>query len=355
MGKIGKLAATHCRIALIILFQSASGLEAEPGGKSVDIAKVVAGAAEVTVTVSDPVYKRPKPYAGYRLADLLRKAWPDVDRWAAEGALLIFRCADGYSPSMELSRALSGEGVVATRALDRPASDPWEPFPHGKETITPAPFYLVWGGVGARDANYPWPYQLLSFAVKSFDRRYGAAAPARNASAEARTGFRLFVQNCASCHSVNLVGGELGPENLTCLATSPSTGRQSIWQELSWHPKHTVRAQGCRALRISPTPSVRQYLPISRRCGIKKSAPWASAEIRGESTDGDDDVAAGGDLEAAAGADHEGELALLDDGRAVEGGPGHERVAVVDGGGAELAELGEVDGARALDRVGPRR
>ena len=153
MGKIGKLAATHCRIALIILFQSASGLEAEPGGKSVDIAKVVAGAAEVTVTVSDPVYKRPKPYAGYRLADLLRKAWPDVDRWAAEGALLIFRCADGYSPSMELSRALSGEGVVATRALDRPASDPWEPFPHGKETITPAPFYLVWGGVGARDAE----------------------------------------------------------------------------------------------------------------------------------------------------------------------------------------------------------
>ena len=61
------------------------------------------------------------------------------------------------------------------------------------------------------------------------------------------------------------------------------------------------------------------------------------------SVDRDDDVAAGGDLEATAGADDEAGLALLDDGGAGEGRPGEERVAVADGGGAELAELGEVD------------
>jgi len=61
------------------------------------------------------------------------------------------------------------------------------------------------------------------------------------------------------------------------------------------------------------------------------------------STDAHDDVAAGGDFEAAAGANDESGFALLDDGGAVEGLAGREDIAVVDGGGAELAELGEVD------------
>ena len=61
------------------------------------------------------------------------------------------------------------------------------------------------------------------------------------------------------------------------------------------------------------------------------------------SADGDYDIAAGRHLKAAAWADNEGGFALLDDGGAVEGLAGHESVSVVDGGGAELAELGEVD------------
>jgi mono/diheme cytochrome c family protein len=186
---------------------------AEPVGKPVDIAALTGGTvAAITVAIEDPIYKRSKRYAGHRLADLVRMAWPEADRWAAEGAVLVFRCIDGYSPSMDLARALSGDGVVATRDLDRPAGDPWEPFAHGKETITPAPFYLVWRGIDPADANYRWPYQLVSLSVETFDRRYGNAAPGDEASEEARRGFRLFVEHCASCHSVNLVGGELAPE-----------------------------------------------------------------------------------------------------------------------------------------------
>ena len=200
-------------LATIAALLVAPKLVAEPLGKAVDIAMLADGArAAIAVTVEDPAYKKPKRYGGHRLADLVRKAWPDADRWAAEGAILVFRCIDGYSPSMDLSRALAGDGVVATRDLDRAVGDPWEPFAHGKETITPAPFYLVWRGVAATDANYKWPYQLVSLSVETFDRRYGNAAPGDQASEEVRHGFRLFVQNCASCHSVNLVGGELAPE-----------------------------------------------------------------------------------------------------------------------------------------------
>jgi len=97
-----------------------------------------------------------------------------------------------------------------------------------------------------------------------------------------------------------------------------------------------VAANGCCVLRAH------RYRP--RRppaSGRRRSNPRGDA--RSCSADGDDDVAAGGDLEATAGADDEAGLALLDDGGAGEGRPGEERVAVADGGGAELAELGEVD------------
>jgi cytochrome c2 len=200
-------------LVTIMSLQVAPVLATESQGKPIDIAALVDGTvAGATVTVEDPTYKKPKRYAGHQLADLLRKAWPDADRWAAEGAMLVFRCADGYSPSMQLSLALSGDGIVATHDLDRPVADPWEPFSHGKEMITPAPYYLVWRGIDAKDASHKWPYQLVSISIEGFDRRYGNAAPGEAASADVRRGFRLFVEHCAACHSVNLAGGELAPE-----------------------------------------------------------------------------------------------------------------------------------------------
>ncbi|MGE0725453.1 MAG: c-type cytochrome, partial [Alphaproteobacteria bacterium] len=191
---------------------TASSAAAEPTGKPVDVASLVSGAPAISIAIDDPVYKKPKRYSGYRLADLLRRAWPEVDRWAAEGAELVFRSVDGYAPSMDLARALEGDGIVAARDLDRPPNDPWEPFQKGRTTVTPAPYYLVWRGIDGSDPDYKWPYQLVSISVESFEQRYGAAAPPSRASQEARRGFGLFVRNCISCHSVNMVGGIVGPE-----------------------------------------------------------------------------------------------------------------------------------------------
>ncbi len=197
-------------MALLLLAEVAA---AQPMGKPADIASLIGTAGPaITVAIEDPVYRKPKRYAGYALTGLLRKAWPEVDRWAEQGAELVFHCADGYAPSMDLARALSAQGIVAVRDLDRPANDPWEPFTRGKEMITPAPFYLVWPAIDGADTNYKWPYQLVSLSIESFDRRYEKATPPHGASDAAQRGFRLFVQQCASCHSVNLAGGDLGPE-----------------------------------------------------------------------------------------------------------------------------------------------
>jgi mono/diheme cytochrome c family protein len=266
------------RIATTVVLLVAPDLAAEPQGKSIDVAVLVDGTVAVaTVTVEDPVYKKAKHYAGHQLAALLRKAWPDVDRWAAEGAMLVFRCADGYSPSMQLSLALSGEGIIATRDLDRAIGDPWEPFSHGKEIITPAPFYLVWRGIDATDASHKWPYQLVSVSVEGFDRRYGNAAPGETASEDVRRGFRLFVEHCAGCHSVNLAGGELAPElNVPRNITE------------YWSPEHlaafinapeSYRARSkMPGFVILPTQTGHLSCPISWPCEPGKSARMGSAD-----------------------------------------------------------------------------
>ncbi|MCC7271732.1 MAG: cytochrome c [Alphaproteobacteria bacterium] len=198
--------------ALALLALPAASAVAQPIGAPVRIETLLAGSPTVTVRVDDPVYKGPKHYQGHRLADVLRRAWPQVDRWAADGAELVMTSSDGYAPSMDLARALAHDGVIATRDLDRPEGDPWAPFLKGRETTTPAPFYLVWRGVDPADPHFRWPYKLVEISVEAFDRRYGDAAPPARATARVQNGFRLFVQSCISCHSVNLVGGNIGPE-----------------------------------------------------------------------------------------------------------------------------------------------
>jgi mono/diheme cytochrome c family protein len=198
---------------MILVLLVGPDLAAEPLGKWADLATLVGGSvAIVSVAVEDPIYKKTKRYSGHRLSALLRNAWPNVERWASEGAMLIFHCADGCSPSMRLSLALSDGAIIATRDLDRSAEDPWEPFSHGKQMITPAPFYLVWAGISATDTAHKWPYQLISVSVEAPDIRYANATPGEEASDAVRRGFALFVENCAACHSVNLAGGELAPE-----------------------------------------------------------------------------------------------------------------------------------------------
>lgn len=197
---------------LFLLFSVMGAARAEPAAPPVAIADLIPGVERVTITVVDPVYKKTKRFEGYPLAVLLRKAWPMVDAWAAEGAELVMTAVDGYAPSMDLARALSTNGVVAVRDLDRPADDPWEPFPKGASMITPDPYYVVWTGIESDDPHYRWPYKLARLSVTSFESRYGGAAPPAGAGPKAQKGFRAFVQNCMPCHAINQIGGHTGPE-----------------------------------------------------------------------------------------------------------------------------------------------
>ncbi len=170
-----------------------------------------AGMVSVDVEIADdPVYGTAKRYRGIPLEDVLSLI-ADIDRYEAEGALAVFEAADGYVATMALHTARAGGGVIATRDLDAPSGNTWIPLKQHGATVTPAPLYLVWPGVAADDWNYAWPYQLVTIAIKPFAAQYGAAVPQTDAAA-VRRGFDVARVHCLKCHSVNLVGGDFGPE-----------------------------------------------------------------------------------------------------------------------------------------------
>lgn len=168
---------------------------------------------EATVA-DDPVYGGERRYRGIALKDALA-AIPEIEDLARRGALAVFHAADGYSAAMNLDRALNAGGILAIRELGAPPGHRWEPIEQGGREVSPGPLYLVWPKAESGDPRYVWPYQIQSVEVKPFAEQYGAAVPKSrdgNLDEAVRRGFEHMRVRCLTCHAVNLVGGDLGPE-----------------------------------------------------------------------------------------------------------------------------------------------
>jgi len=166
------------------------------------------------VEVDDPVYKRKQRYEGFWLSDVLQELGAGK---LESGLYLRFRCKDGYLPIMPLARAKEGKALLAVRDLGAPAGQDWQPQPDSGAKSTPAPSYLVW--VSPRDYRdeYPWPYQMTALELVTPAEALGTAVPGDSATAP---GFGLFVAHCLKCHSINGLGGTMGPElNFPCSVT----------------------------------------------------------------------------------------------------------------------------------------
>lgn len=166
-----------------------------------------------SVVVNDPVYNKHKRYAGYWLSEIFALAGVHPD----SNAVLTFTALDGYKASIDVAdiQKTGVKAFVAVADLDK--EEGWEKFQHGKELITPAPYYLVWQtplvDVTPPNVKLPWPYQMVEISIHKADEGLQKLFEESKDKSESVTrGNKVFQQNCASCHSLNLEGGVLGPE-----------------------------------------------------------------------------------------------------------------------------------------------
>lgn len=156
--------------------------------------------------VFNPDYNTEITYQGFYLADLLRHAGYALSGDGDDE--IAFECVDGYRPSRPAKLVERLEMLVAFEQ----AGGGWELIPHGKAMVTPGPFYVV-STAPKTFQEFPWPFQVVGISVERPKQRFAKVYPTgAGLDGPVYAGFKLFRTQCLSCHSINLSGGEIGPE-----------------------------------------------------------------------------------------------------------------------------------------------
>ncbi|MEM6316977.1 MAG: cytochrome c [Bacteroidota bacterium] len=152
----------------------------------------------------DPVFQKAKTYEAFALKPYLQQL-VESQQLDTTNTEIIFLCKDGYNPGMPLNKVLQHEPYLAIKDLEAPEGKMWVDTLQGKWN----PFYLIWPNQPQASKGFTWPYGLAYLQFKASDAAYAAATPNDKYHL---AGFELYKNKCMKCHSVNQVGGIMGPE-----------------------------------------------------------------------------------------------------------------------------------------------
>lgn len=178
-------------------------LVAKTGAQTLTLAQLKERVPVQTVEITDPLFKRPKKYDAFSLSDVLKLLGN------ADAQEIVFTAKDGYSPNVTMDNVRAHKAYLAFQ--EHGTNETFELVDQGKEKLSPAPYYLVWQEGLALADKVPWPYQLVKIEAVDLRQKFAAAYP-EGGPVSALKGFQIFKAECLRCHSVNLQGGEIGPE-----------------------------------------------------------------------------------------------------------------------------------------------
>lgn len=164
---------------------------------------------EIITVQDDPVYHSAKRFNAFSLPALL-KTYSVIKISAIEKYQIVFECEDGYKPMMPLAKLLSVKSFIAVSDVDAPKGKLWSEIIKDGHQMKAAPFYLIYEGVSPKDESYKWPYNIVKIHFVTTSSTIAALFPKDDKKAE--IGFELFKKNCATCHAINKIGGNMGPE-----------------------------------------------------------------------------------------------------------------------------------------------
>jgi mono/diheme cytochrome c family protein len=166
-----------------------------------------------TLRVFDPYENRASEFRAFRFNEILDTAF--TPSWR-DGDELLFRCRDGYQPTVAVARFIAHDAWLA---FARPGSSGFTILKHEsgvEREIDLSPFYLVWDNEDDNslraEGDYGWPYQLVGVELIRARDHFPKMAPPAGATHEVEAGFGAFRRHCSRCHAINGEGGEIGPE-----------------------------------------------------------------------------------------------------------------------------------------------
>lgn len=163
---------------------------------------------QVVIIAEDPVYGKKKRYNVIPLKEILENYSSAKNQNPAE-TKVVFECEDGYKPEMPLEKLLSSKAYLAVSDVDAPKDKEWEVLLKNGEEVKIEPFYVVYEGVSPTDVDFKWPYNLVKMHLAPLHENDAALVPKTEA---AKPGYELFKSRCQTCHSINKIGGKMGPE-----------------------------------------------------------------------------------------------------------------------------------------------
>jgi len=162
----------------------------------------------VTVNLDDPVYGKQKTFDGFLLTDVLALAGLTND---SQGDEIVFTAKDGYSPNMSFDQLKKHKAILTFQEHSKDGH--FGTVAQGKAVLNPGPYYVVWSEGKTLENEVPWPYQLVKIEVVRFALKYDKIYPhGLISTSKAMKGFLTFKAQCIRCHSLNLQGGDVGPE-----------------------------------------------------------------------------------------------------------------------------------------------
>jgi len=155
------------------------------------------------VTVDDHYLKKSMQYRAIKLKQLIQfyaDKKIDFDE-------IVFACADGYMAHASRSDFEKGKLDTFYLAFGEAGDTFKTGLPQGKALVSPEPFYVI-----ATDSTafsvLSWPYEVTTIEFVSLREKF----PGIFAAGAPQAGFNVFRRECLKCHSINLSGGDVGPE-----------------------------------------------------------------------------------------------------------------------------------------------